>query len=368
MRVQGYEALLYNKLTQGRKCTCQSSQKHLASRLGEDGKADQGLVNEILSGNVTFNVSPYGTMPRDNPDTNEVSPFAPVNKHQGVFDVVAKNDVYPTDRIVDEADFGDNGPIDPNFDIESLVGDFDASHAGYTDAYCGVCFGHGFVGGFSAFHTNRQVLTVADVDLSLSEIDITARPWTATGPQFSFTTVLPFGAVGLDVFRVMNNNMPVTANFTIDGHSATTVDVLARCDGKPHLIGVILPASKTWTHVEIQLAVSDQSAFFEFPKLTKNSDTANLEQLDPFNIVMSSNVPSLKSEDVIVESTFGKVLIVQNSNWWNTRNRNVLGWECQVRVPQPQEIYHILPRRGRIMKKPPTSLGTHDNITGNRRT
>jgi hypothetical protein len=166
----------------------------------------------------------------------------------------------------------------------------------------------------------------------------------------------------------MNNHTPIAANFTIDGSVANIVSVVAKCDGKPHVITVTLPYADTWTHVELQFILSNESAYFELPKLTKGSDISLLEQLEPFNIVISSNVPSVQSQDIIVESTFGKTLIVQTSGWWNTRNRDILGWECQVRVLQPQEIFRVLPKRGRIMTKAPTAVMSHDNSTGNYRT
>lgn len=368
VRVQGYAGLLYNHLTQGRKCTCQATQKHLNTRLGLDGKAKPGVINELLTGKSVFDVTPYASVPaRDRPFSNEVSPDAPRNKHQGVFDVVSDSEFdYPTVRVPLGPDFGDNGPINPDFDIETLVGDFDASHIGFTDATCGVCFGHGFVGGYAPFHANRIVLTVDDVSLGAASINFTKKPWSVESDTFTFNVVLPYGAIGVDVFRVMNNHLPVTANFTIDGVAADLISVVARCDGRPHLVAVTLPHTHEWTHVELQFILSDQSAYFELPKLNKGSDTSQLEQLEPFSVVMSSNVPNLQSQDIIVESTFGKVLIVQNSNWWNTRNRDVLGWECQVRVLQPQEIYGILPKRGRIMTKAPSAVMQHDNQTGKR--
>lgn len=369
MRVQGYAAILYTHLKQGRKCTCQSSQKHLSSRLGFDGKAKPGVINELLTGQKTFDVTPYGSvMPQDDPFSNVVSPDAN-NKYQGVFDVAASDpsDSQPA-RTGNGDIFGDNGPLNADFDIETLVGDFDASHLGLTDATCGVCFGHGFVGGYAPFSANRTVLTVDDVDLQASTIDFTKHPWSAESESFSFTTVLPYGALGVDSFRLLNNHLPVAANFTIDGNPADLVSVLKYCDGKSHQVVVTLPRSNEWTHVELQFVTSDQSAFFEFPKLNKGSDTSLIEQLDPFSIIMSSNVPSLQSQDIIVESTFGKTLVVQNSSWWNDRDRNVLGWECQVRVIQPQELYGILPRRGRILTKNRTTVFAHDNQTGNYRT
>lgn len=375
-RVQGYEGLLYTRLTQGRRCTCQASHAKINSRLGLDGKAKPGVINELLTGEMQFSVTPYGQTRniKDNPNANVTSPNAPINKNQGVFDVVGNNEDYDTVRVPGGKGFGDNGPVDTEFDIDALVGEFDASTAGVTDVYCGICFGQGFVGGYSAFHSTRIIRTVDEVDLGASTIDVRKQPWSATGTNFSFTLVLPYGAIGVDVFRVMNNATPVAANFTIDGAPANVVSIVAKCDGKPHSIGVTLldlgqrSNPFEWTHLELQFITSDQSAFFELPRTNQGSDTSLLNQTEPFNIVLSSNVPLLSSQDIITESTFGRALIVQNSNDWNTRNRDVLGWECQVRVLQPPELFNILPRRGRVLTKAPTPYMQHDNQTGNRRT
>lgn len=358
MRVQGYPALLYNRLTQGPRCSCQSADKQLNSRLDLEGKAKPGFVNELLTGSLTFDVSPYSNRPL-NIFGAEVSPTDETNPYQGVFDLVANEITSLPSDIGPE--FGDNGPL---LDVEESA--FDHGRLGYTDARCAICFGTGFVSGYTAFNTYRKVLTVNDVELTEATLDVQKSPWSATAKSFSFSMVLPLGALGLDSFRVYNNCTPLGANFTIDLSPASAQQVLNKCDGRPHEIHVTFPQATEWTHIEIQLALSSQSAYFEFPRLNKGSDTSLLEQLDPFSITMGPNVPVLNVEDIIVESVFGKTLIVQNSNWWNDRNRSVLGWECQVRVLQPQEIYTLLPRRGRVMTKAPTALKTHDNQPGNR--
>ena len=90
--------------------------------------------------------------------------------------------------------------------------------------------------------------------------------------------------------------------------------------------------------------------------------------MEPFQIVLSPNVPTINSQDIIVESQLGKVLVVQSVNTWKSRQRSILGWEIQVRVIQPQELYRILPPRGRIMSKDRTTLNSRDNVTGKYRT
>lgn len=368
-RVQGFAGIMYNRLTQGRKCSCQASEKKLASRLDQNGKAKPGVVNELLTGSMVFNVTPYGSpvSPTTDPFASETSPKAPKNKHQGVFDIVEPEvNGLPSDIVLEDA-FGDNGPLE-NLTLDDFAGDFDASHLGFTDATCAVCFGSGFVGGYAPFHAHRIVVSVDDVQLGASEINLLSRPWAAESITFSFQAVLPYGAIGLDIFRVMNNEKSLGANFTVDGNPVNAVTVLSYCDGRMHTIGVAFPEVRVWTHMEIQFVLSHESLFFEFPKLSKGSDTSLLEQTEPFQISISSNVPNVQTEDLIVDSVYGKALIVQNTNPWNSRNKDILGWECTVRPVQPQELYNILPRRGRITTKPPSALGAHDNQLGTART
>lgn len=368
-RVQGFAGLMYNRLTQGKTCSCQASEKKLATRLGQDGKAKPGVINELLTGTMRFDVTPYGSPPepRTNAFDSVTSPKAPVNKYQGQFDIVAAEiDGLPSDIVLEDA-FGDNGPLE-HLTIDDLAGDFDASHMGFTDATCAVCFGSGFIGGYAPFHAHRIVKSVDDVSLGASEINLMHKPWTAESTTFSFSTVFPYGAIGLDIFRVMNNEKQLGANFTVDGNPVNTNSVMAYCDGRPHLVGVQFKDITVWTHVEIQFILSSESAFFEFPKLNKSSDISLLEQTEPFQVSISSNVPNLQVEDIMVDSVYGKSLIVQSVNPWNTRNKDILGWECMVRPIQPQELYSILPRRGRVTTKPPAALGVHDNQLGTART
>lgn len=367
-RVQGFEGVLYNRLYQGIKCTCESTQKHLATRLDDSGKAKPGMLNELLTGAV-FDVSAYGrSKPAPGFFESETSPQA-LNKHQGVFDNVGIEPSAQPTRIPDGRDYGDNGPVDLNFDIDDLASDFDASRAGFNEVSCAVCFGSGFVGGYTPLYGRRIVKTVDTVQLASTDaIDARYQPWRANSLKFSFVETLPLGAVAVDVCRVMSDHRPVLANFKIDGQPINEVLILRFCDGRPHVFEVTFPQETTFTHVEIQFKTSVDDAFFEFPKLTKSQDLSLLETTEPFQIVLSPLVPFVQQEDLFTDSTYGKTLIVENVNTWNTRNRQALGWECQVRVVQPQEFYNVMPRRGRIKTKNETPNLVHDNSTGYRRT
>jgi hypothetical protein len=371
-RPQGIKCVLYNRLKQGRKCTCKSSAKTLNSLLGKDGKAEPGVINQMLTGQMEFSVTDYaqGKDRLFGPDVkNTPSPSAPENKYQGVFDIATVD----PDSNIPFADFmpaggtGDNGPVDP-VTIDDLIGDWDAGVMGHSDMACPVCFGSGFIGGYSPFNTHRSVLTVADLQLdSAAELDTISRPWAAQASGFDAIVTIPRGALQVDSFRVWNGVKPVNASFTIDGKAIkSTVDILALADGKRHLVHASFDSR--FTHFEMQYVLSTQCSYFEFPRRPSSNDTSLLEQMEPFQIILSPDIPQIDSQDMITECQQGKTLIVTNSNPWESRKRQTLGWEVQVRVLQPAEIARILPRRYRALTKDRTTSMVRDNQSGPRRT
>jgi len=370
-RIQGIEVMAYNRLTSGRKCTCQASRKQLNGLLNEDGKASPGTINRLLTGDLEFDVTPYGQAYGEvNPlaagPNGQTSPFDLNNPNQGVFDIVTPDGSFPFADVQPYGDaFGDNGPSNP-VNIDDLVGDFDTSVLGFSDVACPICFGSGFVGGFSPLHSNRRVYTVSDLSLVQGEIDVTERPWVAREVRgFSQKIMLPRGALAVDSFKVWNNLKIVPTQFSIDNQVINNLyQVLQYCDGRPHLISAQFSPAQDFTHFELQFTMSSESLYFEFPKRPSSADTSLLEQMEPFQIIMSPNIPFIEAMDVIVESQLGKVLVVQNVNPWTTRQRNILGPECQVRVIQPQEIFRILPARGRIPTKDATTKMVRDNGYG----
>lgn len=369
-RVQGYQGILYNRLHSGIRCTCQASRETINSILDKDGKADPGTINELLTGSA-FGITPYGTDTFNNvsDDPNITSPLDPVNKYRGTFQLKGKEQNYRNQEEIAiqgyEEEFGDNGPIQEQ-DLDDIISNFDSSSLGFSDAACPICFGTGYVNGYSPMHTFRKILTPNSVDLNDSELDPSVKPWTCDGVGFSTELILPRSIKNIDSFNLFNYNSRQNFSFTIDGLVGDYPTLLSKCDGKSHTLEITV--NNKWTHFEIQFNVSAESMYFELPRLTKGNDLSLLEQLEPFQVILSPNIPKIDAEDIIVESTFGKALMVQGTPWWNTKNRRVLGWECQVRVCQPQEIYNLLPRRGRIAAKNRTTNPVIDNQRGQLRT
>jgi hypothetical protein len=358
-RPQGVQCIHYNRLNVGRKCNCQSTQKQINGLLGKDGKADIGTINSIITGNKDFGVTPYNlNQSRVTGNNTETSPLSPLNKFQGVFDIITDNVEIPMADLLGgrPSGVGDNGAVEA-VTIEEMVADFDAGSLGFTDVACPICFGTGFVGGFTPFHGHRQVLTVMDLQINpTGKLDLLKSPFVAEASSFNVIVKLPRGAIGVDIFRVLNGAEPTGASISIDGNSIKSISqILSYCDGRQHLIAAT--NLSRFTHLEMQFALSTESVYFEFPRRPSSANTTLLEQTEPFQIILSPNLPTISSQDIIVEQMLGKILVVQNVNPWNSRERNILGWEAMVRVIQPMEAYRLLPARGRtLLKDQVTSL------------
>jgi hypothetical protein len=109
------------------------------------------------------------------------------------------------------------------------------------------------------------------------------------------------------------------------------------------------------THFEAQAGLNPEPVYFEFPRRNKTQDISLLEKQEPFQILLSPECPQVDTLDIIAETQSGKLLIVGTVNPWQTRNRNFLGQDVQVRVAQPQELWRILPVRGHVMSRDQTT-------------
>lgn len=332
-RVQGIEACLYNRLYSGQICTCHAAGKPLNSRLNKDGKASIDTINGIMLGSQ-FGFQDFGIIE----DQSE----SYTAQQQGILS--EGTELVPKDTVT----------------LDDLVGDFDAFA---IECACPVCFGTGFVGGYTLFGGYRKVHVVQDFNLpAIAEIAYDAAPWSVKTYSASIKTLIPKGIVGIDAFRCMNGTNLADYQLFIDGKKLTYNEVIRCADGRNHEITLLGNKDSEFTHLEIQFNMSNESVYFEVPKLTKGSDLNNLVDLQNFQLLMSPLVPHVNRIDIITESMWGYALMVQQTSLLNTRERQMLGWECDVRVIQPEELYNLLPKRQRV-----ATTGRHVNpVLGNR--
>lgn len=360
---QGSQGILYNRLEQGTKCTCSAKRLHLAGRMGEDGKLSDSAISNMLHG-MTIGVDGYS--PRQEPTIT--SPNAPVNKHQTLNNNTHQN----TDTLViplfSEELVKDDG-AKREVTLDDLAGEFDATVFGMSDVACPVCFGTGFVGGYTPLHTYRAVMPVNHARLLLDsggEIDTQVMPWRARVRSFTVTLLVPMGVVGIDACRAFDMDKIVPANITLNGLPLTDKLILENA-GKMVSMTVDFGQRQYVTHFEFQAATSTESAYFDLPKLPQSGDLTQLDSTTPFTVLFSPDIPRLYKQDVIVEAQYGRVLIVHSVTPWSTRQKHNLGYEAEVRVAQPQELFNILPRRGRTLSKYQTTVGARALSTGRHR-
>ena len=385
-QVNGYGGVLYSYLTSGLKCACQAKAKAVNTRLDKEGKASPEAINEMLTTSGGFGIRPYAQRKANTPayaeqraqrggilEVNLTGHSAQPVSIQSLFD---HDDLQGANRYTDgRPDIIDFDPDntsasllvehDTSTDVRGLITDFDTSLLGHSDVNCPICFGSGYVGGYDVLHGYRKVLNFQDKTIILPATALIAVEKdipTLTTDRVSWNVTLPAGSVGVDAFRIWNDVTQVSGfKVTIDGHLISSDNsILGFCDGKVHLLAVQFNQEVTFTHLELQVNQSDFSANFELPKLSKGSTQSLRDATEAFTISLSPRVPTIKTLDVIVESTFHKALQVKTVTGLNDRHFTTMGWEVDVRPTQPQELFSLLPRR-----KPLESMNTRRMVISN---
>ena len=380
-KVQGYESLVYNRLTQGLPCSCQADQKIFTSLLDEEGKMPLGTMNNLLTGGMEFKVQPYGARSSGRADLRgprNIPPLARDDQFYGeLIDenvLMGENVGTETDPYIDRTPLGssgergDNGPVQP-LTLDDNVEMFDTNILDMSNTKCTVCFGTGFVGGYSVLHGWRQVLTChsPERDAITGTIEGNRSPNAFFATSVAFKTILPKGFLYLDAFKVWNNdNRAFPSSTTIDSLPYSDKLLGALSDGRVHTIVVNFDVLTYFTHLEIQIGLSKETAMLEFPKLTSGTNVEVRDLTEDVQIIGSPMIPKLSTYDVLVESSFGKAFIVGTSTKWNGKDRDVLGWEVSARVIQPSELLHNLPRRRQLQQRSVSMV--RDNGSGIRRT
>lgn len=374
-QVNGYTGVLYSYLTSGLPCACQAKGKAISARLNEDGKAPPEVINEMMTTSGTFGVRPYADRKVYTPAyaeqkasgksmlevdlSNYSAGLTPVPLSSLFDDEDIQGANRHTEGLSDRIDFtGQNDSAslevedDTSQDVSIGLSDFDTSLLGHSDVSCPVCFGSGYVGGYSIMHGYRKVFNFQDPSIELpaeAVIAVEKDVPSITTKTVAWTVVLPKGCIGIDAFRLWNDTVQLSlADFSIrvDNQLVRSEgDLIQYCDGLSHKIALQFNSESTFTHLELQVNQSAFSANFELPKLSKSSTQSLREATDPFTVLLSPRVPHVKAMDVIVESTFQKALQVKNVTGMNDKRFTTMGWSVEVRPVQPQELFFMLPRR-----------------------
>jgi hypothetical protein len=374
-QVQGYDTLVYTRLTQGITCSCMSTQKEAASMLGEDGKLPPGRINELLTGGMVFKVQRYGARDKAREDLREPRGMPPKTREDQQYDGLDSEESLDDNMLSDSTDLDDPfaSRVVPRTaeSIDDLIGNFDSNDINIGDVSCGICFGTGFVGGFTVGGSWRQILTTSWPDIRIAPgglIEVNRKPFYFECDWAEFLVTLPKGFTAIDAVKVWNNTKLVrTGRILVDSNTANYSIFKILADGRPHLVRVEFDTPTEWTHVELQFGIRDRLERIDFPKMARNADMSKLDQTDDVQINASPMISTLSARDVLIEHTFGKAFEVMNVNPWNDKSRNILGWDCTGRVIQPNEVLNMLPRR-RVYGQQTTHPVRDNTNSSNRRT
>jgi hypothetical protein len=362
--VQGLSTLVYNLLEAGRPCSCSAKGRAIASRLNQEGKLPKAKINELITGGYEFKVLPYGVKRTDNPawreetgNENQIDPDALYkvdddgeSQPPPLRDKIGRDASQdPSVRQEQNGGFGVNGPLQTQETIDRLnESAFDPDAFEDSDVSCPVCLGTGFISGAAIAGGWRQILVPQD-DSMVSDgvINALRKPLSLEMTTSSrWTVTLPKGSWALDALRVWNGNQIIPATIMIDSTPITLEhQFLQFCDGRPHELDVIFSEATEFTHVELQTAISENPFRIEFPRITEGSDLQKLDRTEDVQIYASPEVPFIRTRDLLVESTYGKVFQITSNVHWNDTNQRLLGWDMNARVVQPQELFSLLPRR-----------------------
>ena len=346
--VQGIQCAVYHRMTSGLRCSCRAGRHLLSARLGLDasGKASSAMINSMLTGG-NFSVDSYGGA-QDAAENESERYGSAIANYSGddpsSSDLPLMWNVSRDDGRTGEI-LGDDGINNTN-NLDNAYNGFDFDSLAFGDSACPVCYGTGFVGGYVLYNGNRCVIPCDSMDITAEgELHYDDSPFSATSMQFSFPLILPQGFVSLDVMHIMNGWDAVPCRLFIDGIPASRLVLKAKSDGRTHIISGKFSQPTKFTHFEFQENLSTKSAYIEFPKVANSSRLDIIETLENFQVMLSPDIPIIDQRDIICDSLYGKALYVLNSTWLNTRQRQMLGWESDVRVIQPQESFYNLPRR-----------------------
>ena len=108
-----------------------------------------------------------------------------------------------------------NPDLSGDLSLDEIVGDFDASALGITDSTCPICFGTGYIGGFSLYNGFRLVIPCEEFTLPADgELLIQNTPFSAKTTYAAADVVLPKGTVSVDAFRLLNG-FKIADSFTV---------------------------------------------------------------------------------------------------------------------------------------------------------
>lgn len=365
LAVDGIPCYYFIRKTSGTVCTCSGLQTQtnpdgsnanvMPTTPGSHTVSPQGFGSEefmasMLEG-TTYKINRYGSRPlhldaNGNDNKWRAQPKGRFS-NDGVIRAADQSD--PFARQIDPITGDAGGDVDTSDLFETAVSQNVNAAAAVTS--CAVCLGTGFVGGYDAVNASRIVYdTQANWNAGVI-LDATQYPaaFNVSGSA-SLQITIPMGARALSVCRVWNNKDQVTG-VTVNVYSKgnwipLTPNLNGVTKGMPCTLQLVFaPGSTTQiTHLELMYDMGLEPVLIGWNRMSFSEDFAKIDQLDDVSVVIPPNVPITSLYDVISEPIYQRTWKVTNTSNAMDRDLKVNGSEASVRVLQPMELVHLLPR------------------------
>lgn len=335
-QVNGYTCTVYNKLSQGRLCTCSMSEKHNVMKpiLDEEGNAPQSVIQTLLNGGLDHGIYDYSPLSR------------PENPTPSITKLKTKRDI--TERTLEDTALDLDEFIEEEYDEDFLNNDLSST----STNRCGICYGSGYVGGFNICFGNRFVFdsTWPEIKYHGYSVHQEKVPYLfksiSHNAYIEFRVTLPASVASINSFRLLCNFDTIHGTITasVDGtdyFELTEQNLREYCLGRPVIIRV--SNAEIFSHLEIELNLSEEPTLLEYPKITKTGDVSVIDDIGDVTIYVSPKIAEIKPKDIIVDNTLGKIWRVVGNNDHKDKNYNIHGWEITARVVQPMELFSNLP-------------------------
>lgn len=316
LTASGINAVIYNRMQTGKKCTCFIE---APTKLDKEGQLNEEGMEEILQSTR----KPHGVY-----GTTKRTTFTADDLDIDLKEVDSLNDYYEDDEYesIDTTDFD---RIDVN--------------TGYGQNRCGVCLGTGYVGGYSSRPGYRLVLDVQSEHErhSTKEIKTSVQPYAFVGTGYvKFRHPLPVlkGVKSnvLKLFRVWNNDIPLKHS-SYTWNKAEIKNTIKLGTEKEWLVNV--ETEEDFTHVEIQLG--GELVPIDMPQIPDSFEASMLGD----RVQTTLNLPStvdVSRNSIVRETKFNRAWQISQLSPYMDTSGIIVSWEAEARLVEHHELLNML--------------------------
>lgn len=338
IEAQGYPVTVYTRLTHGVRCTCSYTSQSL---LDEEGNLNQAEIDNLLDLDGV-QIKDYGSK------NSRLITGADENENKSG----DGNDFTYTVDSEDEK----GGPIsnyrrnsekadEADLDLSEMNEDFDSERL-YSrgNVSCAVCYGTGYVGGFSLLNGIHRVYdTQAGWKLEGGAPNKSVAPNTIelfSSGVAEVTVVFPKGATGGLYPKLFNNKDEVPYSkyvVTLDDNVVSSANILSFCTGLPQTLKIKAVADLEFTHLDTAFRVGHTYA--SFPDVNIMYE---IEKVDPISNV-SISLPgdyNVAKGSIVIDHLRGlsRGWRVSGVTKANDTYGVVSGWQAEARVLEKYEL------------------------------